>query len=71
MKIEDKVLIIDEPVSNEEAEEFLAAVKQDEIEKIVIKDDRIDASIYQILWCSNKKVETDIEFVDKFFEQVL
>ena len=71
MKIEDKTLIIDEPISNEQAEEFLVAVNQDEIEKIVIEDDRLDAAIYQILWCSNKKIETNSDFADKFFEQVL
>ncbi len=71
MKIEDKVLIIDEPISNEQAEEFLAAVNQEEIEKIVIEDDRLDAAIYQILWCSGKKVETESRFADRLFEQVL
>jgi len=62
MKIEDKVLIIDDEITDEEAEEFYAAANQEEIEKIIIENPNIGAAIVQILL--NLKKDKDIETED-------
>jgi len=72
MKIEENVLIIDESLNDNDIENFLVAVSQDEIEKIVIKNDDLVAGIVQILWCESQKkfIECKSSFLKKFFENV-
>ena len=73
MKIENKVLIIDDEISDEEAEEFYAAANQEEIEKIIIKNPNIGASIVQILLNlkKDKDIETDDYTLKRIFENVI
>ena len=72
MKIEENVLIIDESLNDDDIENFLVAISQDEIEKIVIKNDDLSAGIIQILWCESQKkfIECESSYLKKFFENV-
>jgi len=73
MKIEDKVLIIDDDITDEGAEEFYAAANQEEIEKIIIENPNIGAAIVQILLNlkKNKDIETDDYTLKRVFENVI
>jgi len=70
MRIEENILIVDEPILEDKIEEFEASVNQAQIEKIVIEEDDLHASAIQILWCLDKEVEVESEFLKKFFENV-
>jgi len=70
MRIEENVLIVDEPILEDKVDEFEASVNQAQIEKIVIEEDDLHASAIQILWCLDKEVEVESEFLQKFFENV-
>jgi len=72
MKIEDNKLLIDTPMSEDDVEELLAAIKQSQIDEIVVENDDLHASIVQALWCakSNKKVTIQSDFLKPFFEHV-
>ncbi len=73
MKIEDKVLIIDDEITDEEAEEFYAAANQEEIEKIIIENPNIGAAIVQILLNlkKDKVIETEDYTLKRVFENVI
>ena len=70
MKIENNNLIIDEPLSDENVEELIIALKQKEIQIVKINNDEVSSGIVQALWCSGKKIETESLFLSKFFENV-
>jgi hypothetical protein len=70
MKIENNNLIIDEPLSDENVEELIIALKQKEIQIVKIDNDEVSSGIVQALWCSGKKIETESLFLSKFFENV-
>ena len=70
MKIENNNLIIDEPLSDENVEELIIALKQREIQIVKIDNDEVSSGIVQALWCSGKKIETESLFLSKFFENV-
>ena len=70
MRIEENILIVDEPILEDKVDEFEVSVKQPQIEKIIIKTDDLHASAIQILWCLDKKIEIESEFLQKFFENV-
>jgi hypothetical protein len=72
MQINNGVIVLDEPMSDEMAEEFYTTISQPEINKVVIENQEIAASIMQILFCFNKKhdVECKDEFLNKFFSNI-
>lgn len=70
MRIEDNILIVDEEILEDRLDEFEVTINQPQIEKIVIQTDDIDARAVQLLWCIDKKVEVESEFLSKFFENV-
>ena len=70
MRMEENTLIIDEPILEDKLEEFEASVNQSQIEKIIIEEENLHASAIQILWCLDKEVEIESEFLQKFFENV-
>ena len=70
MKIENNILIIDENISDENIEEFITYLNQEGIEKVQLKTEEISSGIIQALWCSKKKIETNSEFLNHFFENV-
>ncbi len=70
MRIEENILVVDEPILEDKVDEFEVSVRQPQIEKIVIENDDIHASAIQILWCLDKKVEVKSDFLEKFFENV-
>ena len=70
MRIEDNVLIVDEEILEDKLDEFEVTINQPQIEKIVIQTDDIDARGIQLLWCLDKEVEVESEFLAKFFENV-
>jgi len=70
MKIENNVLIIDEALNDEKIEELMVALNQDEIDTIKIENDELSSGIVQVLWCSQKKIDVESEFLSKFFENV-
>jgi len=70
MRIEENVLIVDEPILEDKVDEFEVSVNQPQIEKIVIENDDLHASAMQILWCLDKKIEVNSDFLEKFFENV-
>jgi ABC-type xylose transport system substrate-binding protein len=69
MKIEGDKLFIDEALTDENVEEFLLALSQDDIKKVIIKNDDLSSGIIQAIWCSGKEVEVS-GFLSKFFENV-
>ena len=71
MKIENEKLIIDEPMRDEQIEEFLTTLSQDQIQKIVIENDDIASSIVQAIWCAKKQTEVKSTFLQPFFENVM
>jgi hypothetical protein len=72
MKIDDGVIVLDEPVSDEMAEEFYAAIHENDINKIIVENPQIGASIMQILFCFSKenRVECEDEFLNSFFSNI-
>jgi hypothetical protein len=72
MQINNGVIVLDEPMSDEMAEEFYTTISQPEINKVVIENPQISASIMQILFCFSKKhkVECEDEFLNKFFSNI-
>jgi len=71
MTIEDEKLIIDNPVRDEDIDEFLVTLSQEQIKKVVIKEDDIASSIIQAIWCSKKEVKVKSDFLKPFFENVI
>jgi len=71
MSIEEEKLIIDSPMSDEDIEEFLVTLSQEQIQKVIIKNDDIASSIIQAIWCSKKEVKVKSEFLKPFFENVV
>jgi hypothetical protein len=69
MKIEGDKLFIDEALTDENVEEFLLALSQDDIKKVIIKNEDLSSGIIQVIWCSGKEVEVS-GFLSKFFENV-
>jgi hypothetical protein len=72
MQINNGVIVLDEPISDDMAEEFYTTISQSDINKVVIENPQISASIMQILFCFNKKhkVECKDEFLNKFFSNI-
>jgi len=71
MSIEEEKLIIDSAMSDEDIEEFLVTISQEQIKKVIIKNDDISSSIIQAIWCSKKDVEVESEFLKPFFENIV
>jgi len=72
MRIKENKLIIDTPLSEMDADDLLASIKQDQISKIVVESDDLHASIIQLLWCiqNEKEVKVKVDFLKPFFENV-
>lgn len=68
MKVENKKLIIDDEITDEEVEEFVVALSQDNIKKIEIDNPNLGASIIQALLL--KKKDTEIIVKDKTLQKV-
>ena len=70
MHIENEKLVIDEPLRDEQIEEFVTTLSQDQIQKVVIENEDIASSIVQAIWCSRKETEVKSAFLEHFFENV-
>ena len=70
MRIEENILVVDEPILEDKIDEFEVSVKQPQIEKIIIENDDVHSSALQILWCLDKNIEIKSDFLEKFFENV-
>jgi hypothetical protein len=70
MKVEDKELIIDSAMSDEDIQSLQDILTQNEIDKIVVENEDISAGIIQVLWCSKKEIATKSLFLKKIFENV-
>lgn len=68
MKVENKKLIIDDEITDEEVEKFVVALSQDNIKKIEIDNPNLGASIIQALLL--KKKDTEIIVKDKTLQKV-
>ncbi len=73
MKIEDKKLIIDQPIENERLEEFMNLLKQNDTESIIIQNPQLDSSIIQAIMCfaKDKAIECSDTFLSKVFDNTI
>ncbi len=72
MRIEEKVLIIDEPMGDEEVEVILATLQQEGIERVEVHTHDLGAAVVQALLIHNrhKTVVFDDPVLQKIFENV-
>jgi len=72
MKIENGVLIVDEPILDESVDMFYASINQSDIQKVIVTTADLGASIVQVLLQSSKTKNIEINdiFLKKFFENV-
>ncbi len=73
MNIEEGVLYIQDPISDEGVEELIAILSQEEIERIQIDSDTIDPAAMQVLLCSgkSKKIAAKESFFQLLFDNVV
>lgn len=72
MKIEEKVLILENEVNDDMLEEFISMANGEDVESIVIKTDNISSLVVQQLFClrESKNVTCEDPFLAKFFDDV-
>ena len=71
MRVEGEKIVIDEPVENEQLEEFMREISQQEIKEIVIENPQIDSSVLQAILCLKEKtIKCSDNFLNKIFENV-
>ncbi len=68
MQIEENTLVVNEPISDEMCEEFIALCQQAEIETIHLSTEQVSSSIMQALFCMRD--EKKVVFDDPFLERV-
>ena len=73
MRVEDGVLFVDEEISDDRIEEFLAVISQEDLKKVEVSTVDISASIVQLLLIKKQKLEIILEdeVLKKIFENVV
>jgi hypothetical protein len=73
MRVENGILFIEDEISDELAEEFLATISQNEIEKVELNCSNLGASIIQILLIKKREKEIVLNdpILEKMFENIV
>ena len=73
MRVEEKKLLIDQPIENEQLGKFMELIKQNNLEGIIIDNSQLDSSIIQAIMCfaKDKEIECNDSFLSKVFDNII
>ncbi len=71
MEVKDGKLFLNEELTNEDIGKLNEIIQKDGIDEIIIENDNLSSGIIQLLWCSQKPIKSESDFLNKLFENVV